>query len=219
MPHPENKPSVATAPLSVAIPVRNQAAVIEGRVAAWLEYLKTLGRPFEILLVDDASDDETFPIAESLAAKHAELIPIRLEKSAGFGAALRTALGRSRYPLFFYTSFDYPYEPLELRKLLDRIDDVDLTTGFRTGRIQPGWYRAFRIVRDLFLRVAFGIPRDPLPGWLGVKALWYARLMRLVFGVHIVDVDSAFKLFRREVFDRIPIQSDGTFAHAEIIAK
>ena len=43
--------------------------------------------------------------------------------------------------------------------------------------------------------------------------------MRLVFGVHIVDVDSAFKLFRREVFDRIPIQSDGPFVHTEIIAK
>ena len=43
--------------------------------------------------------------------------------------------------------------------------------------------------------------------------------MRLVFGVHLLDTDGAFKLFRREVFDRIPIQSDGPFVHVEILAK
>lgn len=178
-----------------------------------------MGRPFEILLIDEASDDDTFAAAECLAVKHAELIPIRLEKPAGVGAALRTAVARSRHPLFFYTTIDYPYQPSELKKLLERIDDVDLTTGFRAGRAEPTWYRVYRTARDLVLRVVFGIPRETLPGWLGAKALWYARLVRLVFGVHIVDIDSAFKLFRREVFDRIPIQSDGPFVHAEIIAK
>jgi glycosyltransferase involved in cell wall biosynthesis len=219
MPHPANKAPVATAPLSVAILVRNQAAILEPRVTAWLQYLRTLARPFEILLVDDASDDDTFAAAESVAVKNVELSPIRLEKPTGIGAALRAALQRSQHPLFFYTTLDYLYQPSELKKLLDRIDDVDIATGFRTGRAEPGWYKAFRTVRDAFLRVAFGIPRDPLPGWLGGSALRYARLVRFVFGVHIVDIDSGFKLFRREIFDRIPIQSDGPFVHAEIIAK
>jgi hypothetical protein len=40
-----------------------------------------------------------------------------------------------------------------------------------------------------------------------------------LFGVRIGDIDSAFKLFRRSVFDRIPIQSDSAFVHAEILAK
>jgi glycosyltransferase involved in cell wall biosynthesis len=186
---------------------------------AWIEYLKTLALPFEILLVDDGSDDATFATAECLAAKHVELIPMRIEKPAGFGAALRLALKASRHPLFFYTAFDYPYDPAELKKLLDRIDDVDLATGFRTGRAEPGWYKIVNGAWELWLRIAFGIPRNPMPGWLGAKALWYARLMRFVFGVHIVDIESAFKLFRREVFDRIPIQSEGPFVHTEIIAK
>src|SRR5262249_43820125 len=43
--------------------------------------------------------------------------------------------------------------------------------------------------------------------------------VRLLFGVRLQDIDSKFKLLRRQVFDRFPIQSDGDFVHAEIIAK
>src|SRR5207247_2116077 len=48
---------------------------------------------------------------------------------------------------------------------------------------------------------------------------WIHRLVRLFFGVRIVDVGSEFKLFRRAVFTRIPLQSDGPFVHVEILAK
>src|SRR5262249_42883783 len=69
------------------------------------------------------------------------------------------------------------------------------------------------------LRILIGMPPEPLPGWLGPKAHIHARLMQFFFGVHVGDTDSAFKLFRREIFARIPIQSDGPFVHVEIMAK
>ena len=64
-----------------------------------------------------------------------------------------------------------------------------------------------------------GMSLEPLPGWLGGKALAYQKLIRLLFAVRLHDIDCAFKLFRRKIFDRIPIQSDGEFVHAEILAK
>jgi hypothetical protein len=69
------------------------------------------------------------------------------------------------------------------------------------------------------LWLLFGIVLLPLPGWLGRQPVAYQKLVRWLFGVRVGDIDSAFKLFRREVFDRIPIQSDGQFVHAEILAK
>jgi hypothetical protein len=71
----------------------------------------------------------------------------------------------------------------------------------------------------LFVRIVLGIHREPRVGWRGgaewLRAVW----LRLLFGLKLADVSSAFKLFRRTVFDRLPIQSDGQFVHAEIIAK
>lgn len=82
------------------------------------------------------------------------------------------------------------YQPADLKLLLERIDKVHLVTGVRTVQGKP-------------LRP----PR------------WCRLLLRFVFGVHVTDADCAFKLFRREICARIPIQSKGAFAHAELLAK
>lgn len=178
-----------------------------------------LGRPFEILVVDDGSGDDSAKHAEAIAEKHSEVMVLKLEKPEGFGAALRTAVDRSQYPLFFYTSLDYPYQPSDLRALLDRIDDVDLVSGFRKAMAPPPGIRIARRVFDLAVRILVGLERETPPGWLGWKRHCYARWMQTLFGVQLVDVDSAFKLFRREVIASFPIQSNGPFVHTEIIAK
>jgi glycosyltransferase involved in cell wall biosynthesis len=181
--------------------------------------LGKLDRPFEILLVDDGSTDATAARAQAIAARNPDVIVLTHDSPKGYGAGIRTALAHARHPLFFYTSLDYPYQTIDLRKLLERIDDVDFVSGFRSARPLPRWYARWRRFADLSLRIAIGLQREPLAGWLGGKQLLYNRAMRTLFGVHLDDVESAYKLFRREIFDRIPIQSDGIFVHTEIVAK
>lgn len=181
--------------------------------------LSKLDRPFEILLVDDGSTDATPDRAQAIAARNPDVTVLTHSSPLGFGAAIRTALAKARHPLFFYTSLDYPYQTTDLRRLLERIDDVDFVSGFRAARRLPRWYARWRRFADLCLRIAIGLRREPLAGWLGVKQHLYNRAMRTLFGVHLDDVESAYKLFRREIFDRIPIQSDGVFIHTEIVAK
>src|SRR5438128_192157 len=118
MAHPDNKPPMAKAPLTVALPVRNQSGRLDRSLSAWWGYLAKLERPFEIVLVDDGSADDTPKRAEQFAAKHTEVIVVRCEQPRGFGAALRMALERAKHPLFFYTSLDCPYQPSDLQKLL-----------------------------------------------------------------------------------------------------
>ena len=56
-------------------------------------------------------------------------------------------------------------------------------------------------------------------GWLGRAESRYWWKCRLLFGLRVGDINSKFKLFRRHVFDRMVLQSDGEFVHAEILAK
>jgi glycosyltransferase involved in cell wall biosynthesis len=215
----EKLPPVAKEPISVALPVRDQVGSVSAAVAAWCDYLDHLGQGYELIAVDDGSTDGSAARLEELAARRPRLRLLRHEAPRGFGAAVRTALAEAKHPLFFYTALDFPYAPGDLRKLLDRINDVHLVSGFRAHRPPPAWAVWLGRFRRMALRVFLGLSAEPAPGWLGGKAAAWAWLNRLLFGVRLHDIDSAFKLFRRSVFSRLPIQSDGDFVHAEMLAK
>jgi len=60
---------------------------------------------------------------------------------------------------------------------------------------------------------------DPLPGWLGWRGHGAGLLARVFFGVRNRDVLCPYRLMRRDIFTRIPLQSNGPFVHVEILAK
>jgi glycosyltransferase involved in cell wall biosynthesis len=191
MPEAPERPPIATAPLGVVLPAYNVEADLERILEGWQTFLNSLDRAYEICIVNDGSTDRTGEAAEALAVRFPQVRVLHHVKKSGIGAALRTGLAVSRLPLFCYAECSMAYQPADLQKMLELIDQVDLVCGYR----------------------------DPRPGrWLW-KDWLYALMVRLVFGVRLKDVDCAFKLFRREVFSRIPIQSDGSFAQAEIVAK
>src|SRR6266404_4481740 len=219
MPHPDNKPPLHDAPISVALMVRNQSPQIDKALASWTGFLNKLEQRFELLVVDDASTDDTPKRVEQFAVKHPEVVLVKQDQQHGIGACLRLALSQAKHPLFFYTALDYPYQPADLQKLLERIDDVDVVNGFRAALPFPPNTALLRGAFNLLVRIFIGLRRESAPGWLGWPLMTYARLMRTFFGVHLLDPDSSFKLCRREIFERIPIQSDGPFVHTEILAK
>ena len=92
-------------------------------------------------------------------------------------------------------------------------------SGCRTGRAAPRFWRAVGVAYRLFCRVLLGAQVEPIPGWLGLREHVRGWLVWLWMGVPLNDVNSHFKLFRREVFDKFPLQSDSEFVNAEIFAK
>lgn len=225
MPDPVAEPES----VSVVIPVHNAAAVIDKAVSVWLDALGRIGRGFELILVDDGSTDGTSEKAEPITTRRPDVRLLRHETRRGYGACLRTALAESRHPLVFYTALDYPYTPSDLSKLLervgreevvnDRVFRVLVVSGCRTGRPVPGFWRSVGWVYRAFMRFALGNPVAPVPSWLGFREHIRGWIAWLVCGNPLEDVGSAFKLIHRDVFDRFPIQSDGDFVHAEVIAK
>src|SRR5262245_48270416 len=163
MAHPGNKPPIAKEPISAVLPVRNRASEVDKAISAWREYLGR-NHTFELLVVDDGSTDDTVKHVEAIAQKHPDVKLLRHDTPRGFGACLRTALAQAQYPLFFYTSLNYPYHPGDLQKLLDRIDDTDLVSGFRSALREPGWVATMGRVWRIVARVLMGVPLEKKPG-------------------------------------------------------
>jgi glycosyltransferase involved in cell wall biosynthesis len=212
-------PPVASQPLTVALLAHNDAAHVEDFISVWAQYLDGLERDYQILLVDDGSVDDTTQRADGLRDKVSRLEVLRHEKPAGVGAALRTALAAAKHPLFFYTLCDQRYRPEDMPRLLQVIDPVHCVTGYRAGRPVPLLWRAVGLCSRLLCRVILSAAPPPLPGWLGWRGHAAALLARVGFGVRNRDVLCPYRLIRREIFARIPIQSNGPFAHVEILAK
>jgi glycosyltransferase involved in cell wall biosynthesis len=225
--HPERAMPNPAESLSVIIPFRNASAVIEPRVTLWAETLARLDLDHEVLLINDGSTDDSLAKAESLAAKFPALQVISLEKPTGYGACVKAALMPAKHPLVLLTALDYPYTPGDLPVFLERIRASDeriqqatsLIVGCRTGQPVPAFWQAVGVVYRGFLRIALGIHVEPIRGWLGLAEHLRAWRAWLVFGVPFQDPNCAFKLIRRSMLDRFPLQSDGDFVHAEIAAK
>lgn len=220
---------IASEPLSVVLLTRNQASHLEALLAAWVTFLNGLDREFELIVVDDGSTDGTGELAEKLTAGYRRVVVRRHERAQGEGAALRTALTAANHPLLFYTLGDPHYSPADLGKLLRKrpdprkpdleIDHVHLLSASRGGRPTPWPWRVLGLFWRLFNRVLFAHALPRLPGWLGWKRHAVGLLVRVLFGVRYHDVACPFRLLRRDIFARIPLQSDGSFVHVEILAK
>jgi len=219
--------SSAPEPVSVVLPVHNAGDRLALAVSVWLDALEKLNREYELIVVDDGSTDSTAATAEDLTTKYSRVRVFTHVARTGFGASLRTAFPETRYSLVFYTALDYPYTPQDLGALLARIDHtdeifkrkLDMVSGCRTGRKVPTAWKLIGYLFRGFCRIGLGLPLDPLPGWLGFKAHRRSWTSWILFGVPLVDVNSAFKVFRKSLLEKFPIQSDGEFVHAELIAK
>ncbi len=214
------RPAMAGAPVSVLLLARNDAAHVAEVITVWgLLLEEELARPFEIILVDDGSHDGTADRAASLSARFLTLNILRHDQPRGLGAALRTGLAAAGHPLLVTAIANKQFQPAELKRLLEVIDQVDLVTGYRVGFPVPWWLSAVHGLYRLALRLGFGIPLDPLPSWLGWQAQLRHSLCKWLFGVRLHDPECVFRLFRRQLFQRLPIQSDGGFAQVEVLAK
>ncbi len=200
----------------------NAEPYLEEVVASWVAYLGghgrerevVLGREFEIILVDDGSTDRTAALAEGVVRR-----VLRHETRRGLGAALRTGLAAARHPLVACCPCDRQFQPQDLDRLLAEIDKVHVASGFRWARPMPLGLWLLGWVYRILVRITFADWPEPLPGWLGWGEHAYRLQARVLFGLRIRDVNCPFRLFRREIFERIPIQSDGDFANVEVLAK
>lgn len=177
------------ASLSAVLPAYNEAAAIADTLAGLRAVLVRLGVPFEIVVVDDGSADET----GALAARTPAVRVVRHARNLGYGAALRSGFAAARHDWVFLMDADGQFDPEELPRFIEAARAADFVVGYRVARADPGH-------RALFARA-------------------WAALMGLLLGVRVRDVDCAFKLMRRSYLTAIPLEAGGAFLSAELLAK
>lgn len=219
MSQPGDRPAISSSPLSVVLLTHPDYADQDEVVAAWAHYLDGLKRDYEILLVSesDSSPSGDSPAADSGGA--ARLRALHPSGTPGPGSALRAGIAAARHPLLFYTTCTKDFQPSDLGQLLERIDKVDLVTGYRVWRPPPFWLVWLDRLQRLLTWLILGMAWEPRTAWLGWRGLGRRVLARWVFGVRVRDPECLFRLFRREGLAGIPIQCDSAFAHVEILAK
>ncbi len=219
MPEHPTLPPIAGQPVSAILLADNDGVHLEAVVAGWVSFFNGLDREYEIILVDDGSTDETVKLLSAITDRHGRVRVIRQESRQGEGAALKRGLAVARHPLLFYTVCDPAYQTGDFKRLLADIDKVHLISGYRGGHPVPAVARFFGSAFALLCHLMLNAAEPPLPGWLGWKRHLGRLLVRIFFAVRNRDVGCPYRLIRRVIFDRMPIQSKGTFAHAEILAK
>ncbi|HVT66072.1 MAG TPA: glycosyltransferase family 2 protein [Mycobacteriales bacterium] len=179
--------------LSIVLPAYNEEANIEKMIRRSSEVASRHCTDHEIIVVDDGSADTTAAIVEKLAADDARIRLIRHEVNQGYGGALKSGFLAAKMDLVFFTDSDNQFDLDELAMFIDLIQSVDVVAGYRIKR------------------------RDPLFRRLNARGWNY--LVRALFYVPVRDIDCAFKMFRREVFDGLEIDSVGAMVNTELMVK
>jgi glycosyltransferase involved in cell wall biosynthesis len=183
-------------PLSVSCTVfaYNEEATLEEAVSDVRSALVDLRREFEILVVDDGSTDRTAAIASDLEARWPEVRLIRHGRNLGPGSAILTGIRNSKKDVICFHAADQQLDFREVAGFIPLLDDHDIVIGSRSGR--PGYTR----MRLLSSRV-------------------YIELAHRLFGLDGYDDFNFLYLYRRSLFDGMPIDSDGVFLCTEIFVR
>jgi glycosyltransferase involved in cell wall biosynthesis len=134
MPEIPPRSPIADAPLSMILIASNAELFLDHLLERWRGALKSKVQDFEIVLVDDASTDGTLVQATALKKKHPGLTIVSSEAPHGVGAAWRAGLAATQpRPLLGFAEFSPDYNPDDVAKFLEVINEVDLISGMRAN--------------------------------------------------------------------------------------
>jgi glycosyltransferase involved in cell wall biosynthesis len=183
----------ASVSVSVFFPCYNEQDNVAQTVKKALAVLEELGADFEVIIVNDGSSDSTGRIADEIAGQNSRVKVVHHPTNLGYGAALQSGFKAAEKKLVFYTDGDGQFDIAEMPPLLPLIEKYDIVSCYRLNR------------QDNLLR--------RINGWC------WTKLVCLLFGMKIRDVDCAFKLYKREIFDNIELTSAGALIDTEVLAR
>jgi glycosyltransferase involved in cell wall biosynthesis len=182
--------------LSVVIPVYNEQATI----AQLVQRVDAVPIDKQIVLVNDCSTDGTDQVIDRLADEHEHIQVFHHQHNQGKGAALRTGFARTTGDVVIIQDADLEYDPGEYPRLIAPIEQgmADVVYGSRfTG----------------------GQSHRVLYFWHSVGNRFLTLLSNMFTNLNLTDMEVCYKVFRKEVIDRITVEEDRFGFEPEITAK
>ena len=179
--------------ITVFFPCYNEQDNVAKVASRAIEVLEGLRADYEIIIVNDGSADDTGRVADRIAADHKRVRVIHHPRNLGYGAALQSGFRAAAKELVFFTDGDGQFDLAELPPWLPLMKEYDIVCGYRMNR------------QDNFVR--------RINGWL------WTKMTGRLFSLRLRDIDCAFKLFRRAIFDDLKMESTGALITTEILAR
>lgn len=181
--------------LTLVMPVYNEAATIDTIIELVLKQ-----RPVaELIIVDDASTDTTWQTLESWPQRDSRVRLLRHPENRGKGAALRTGITHASKPYVLVQDADMEYDPAEyyvlLNPMLANKADVVMGSRFMAGTRHVLYY------------------------WHAVGNMVLTTLSNMTTNLWLTDMETCYKLFRREIIQGITLEENRFGFEPEVVAK
>ena len=177
--------------LSVVLPAYNEEEIIARTVTAVDAVLSEWHMEFEIVVVNDGSEDRTGEIVTALASENPRIRMVSHASNQGYGATLASGFAAATKELLFFMDSDGQFDVCDLQEFLPLIDTYDAVIGYRIDR-QDSWMRK-------------------------LNAWGWKHLIGWTLGLYVRDVDCAFKLLRTSFLHEHPLETRGAMINAELL--
>src|SRR5881398_2040680 len=173
--------SVTTRPdVSVLVPAKDEAENLPLFMKQARDAFSASGHRYEVVVIDDGSDDDSWNVLQRLAQEYPFLHSVRHASRRGIADALRTGYLHSRGKVLVFYPADLQYKPEDIPRLVAPIlaGESDMVAGYKEGKYEKAFVSGI-----------------------------YNRLSRSLFKVTVRDLNSV-KAYRRELMDALPVRPD-----------
>lgn len=182
--------------LSIVIPIYNEEAGIDDLFSEIYKVIPGIIKDFEIIAVDDASMDSTPLMLDKIALQDKRVSVVRNKDNRGLGGSLKEGLRHATKDLILYFDADLPFDLRDIKKALEilKSENADFVSAYRTNRGIDGFKRA-------------------------VYSYVYNAMINILFRLGLRDINFSFKLFKKEILERVKLEAEGSFISAELLIK
>ena len=179
--------------VSFFFPCYNEDSTVAKLIEKTDSFAREYFDDYEILIINDGSSDKTKEIAERYQSQNPRVRLVNHLQNMGYGAALKTGFREAKKDYIFYTDGDMQFDVKELKPHLNKINSDTVLSGYRAQR------------------------RDTATRKLSAKI--FNLVVLTFFGLNVRDIDCAFKVYPKEIVDKMDLKSEGAMIDAEMLVK
>ena len=180
--------------ISVFLPAYNEEANLRSTIENVTTNLKKNFAVWELIVVNDGSKDNTEKVVKSIMKTNPHVRMITHSPNRGYGGALKTGLYESKYRYIGFSDSDGQFDLSEITKFTPYFPEYDMVIGYRAHRADP-------------------LPRKVLAFMLKIWNYFWFQFM-------VKDTDCAFKVFKKEVVEKIPsLKTESAITTTEFLIK
>jgi glycosyltransferase involved in cell wall biosynthesis len=177
--------------LSFVLPMYNESENIRVTIESIRRIAGALTNDYEMVIVDDASTDNSAEIVEQMSREDDKVKLFRLQKNTKFGGAFAKGFKNAQKEVIVYMDSDLPVSIDDIRNSVPLIRDNDIVTGY--SKVKKG----DTINRKIMSSV-------------------YNLIVQALFGLNVKDINSGYKIVKRKVIDNMIFLSKSPFVDVEL---